>query len=85
MEGDHTHWGSRRFLLGPTPSMEDIEYVSSEKHVSVATLPTFIFSTSDDAWFLFKIVSLIIWLTPKGIPAELHIFEHGAHGKRTFK
>ena len=82
MDGDHTHWGSRRFLLGPTPSMEDIEYVSSEKHVSVATPPTFIFSTSDDASVpIQNSVSYYLALRQKGIPAELHIFEHGAHGK----
>ncbi|MEZ4911662.1 MAG: alpha/beta hydrolase [Saprospiraceae bacterium] len=82
MKGENTHWGSRRFLLGPTPKQTDIDELSNENHVSVATPPTFIFTTSDD-----KIVpvenSLAYFsaLKSKGIPAELHVFEHGDHGK----
>lgn len=81
MDSDYTHWGSRRFLLGPTPDLEDIQFLSNEKHVTVSTPPTFIFTTGDDNVVpVQNSVSYYLALRSKGIPAELHIFEHGNHG-----
>ena len=81
MEGPDAHWGSRRFLLGPTPSRKDISDLSNEKHVSAITPPTFIFHTGDDASVpVQNSIDYYHALRKYGIPAELHIFEHGRHG-----
>lgn len=81
MEGPYTHWGSRRFLLGPTPTPEDVHELSNEKHVSVITPPTILFHTSDDPVVpVQNSVNYFLALRKYGVPAEMHIFEHGAHG-----
>ena len=81
MDGPWTHWGSRRFLLGPTPSSTDIHDLSNEKQVSVLTPPTILFHTSDDSAVpVQNSVEYYLALRKYGIPAEMHIFEHGKHG-----
>ena len=81
MKGEYTHWGSRRFLLGPTPSAKDIADLSNDKKVTAITPPTFIFHTSDDKVVpVQNSVNYYLALRKHGIPAEMHIFEHGKHG-----
>lgn len=81
LNDEYTHWGSRRFLLGPTPKAEDIEFLSSQNHVQPQTPPTFIFSTSDDKSVpVQNSVNYYLALRKMGIPATLHVFEHGPHG-----
>lgn len=81
MESEYTHWGSRRFLLGPTPSPELVHDLSNEHQVSGITPPTFIFHTSDDKVVpVQNSVHYYLALRKYGIPAEMHIFEHGRHG-----
>jgi acetyl esterase/lipase len=81
MEGQYTHWGSRRFLLGPMPSQEDITALSNEQQVKSLTPPTFIFHTSDDKSVpVQNSIEYYLALRALGIPAEMHIFEHGDHG-----
>lgn len=81
MEGEDTHWGSRRFLLGPTPRLEDVKELSNEKQVSVITPPTILFHTSDDPVVpVENSINYYLALRKQGIPAEMHVFEHGAHG-----
>ena len=81
MEDAFTHWGSRRFLLGPTPTREDIKDLSNEQQVSAITPPTFLFHTSDDkAVPVENSIAYYLALRKFGIPAEMHIFEHGKHG-----
>jgi acetyl esterase/lipase len=76
-----THMGSRNNLLGKEPSPELIENLSNEKQVTTKTPPTFLFHTNED-----KAVpaenSLLFYaaLRKAGVPAELHIYEKGAHG-----
>jgi acetyl esterase/lipase len=51
------------------------------EHVSSSIPPTFIFSTSDDA--IVPVAASVTYYTAlqkAGVPAELHIFKHGAHG-----
>ena len=85
MEGPYTHWGSRRFLLGPTPSIETVKNLSNEQQVSGITPPTFIFHTSDDKVVpVQNSVQYYLALRKYGIPAEMHIFEHGNHGVGLF-
>jgi len=81
MNDKYTHWGSRRFLLGPTPKQKDIDFLSSNLQVRAQTPPTFIFHTSDDKSVpVQNSVNYYLALREMGIPATLHIFEHGPHG-----
>ena len=81
MNGPHTHWGSRRFLLGPTPDPKAVEDMSLEHQVKPITPPTFIFHTSDDKSVdVENSVLYYLALRKMGIPAEMHIFQHGPHG-----
>ena len=81
MEGEFTHWGSRRFLLGPTPSTKDVADLSNDKKVTAITPPTFIFHTSDDKVVpVQNSINYYLALRKYGIPVEMHIFEHGNHG-----
>jgi len=81
MKGEHTHWGSRRFLLGPTPSKSDVNFLSNDEHVSELTPPTFLFSTSDDSVVpVQNTINYYLALRKHGVPSEMHIFEHGKHG-----
>lgn len=81
MNNEYTHWGSRRFLLGPTPSQADIDYISVQDHIKGQTPPTFLFHTSDDkAVPVQNSIQYYLALRELGIPAEMHIYEHGKHG-----
>ncbi|MEM9885595.1 MAG: alpha/beta hydrolase [Bacteroidota bacterium] len=78
---EYAHSGSRRFLLGPTPSMTDVENLSNHKQVSVLTPPTFFFHTNEDKGVPPEnSVLFYLALREKNIPAELHIYEKGRHG-----
>jgi acetyl esterase/lipase len=78
---DYAHAGSRRFLLGPTPSISDVENLSNYKQVSVLTPPTFLFHTNEDTGVPPEnSVLFYMALRAKGVPAELHIYEKGKHG-----
>ncbi len=81
MKGEYTHWGSRRFLLGPTPTKSDVDLLSNDEHVSELTPPTFLFATSDDNVVpVQNTIHYYLALRKYGIPCEMHIFEHGKHG-----
>ncbi len=78
---EYAHGGSRRFLLGPTPSMKDVQDLSNHKQVSVLTPPTFLFHTNEDSGVLPEnSVLFYLALRQKGVPAEIHIYEKGRHG-----
>lgn len=78
---EYAHAGSRRFLLGPTPSMSEVEDLSNHKQVSVLTPPTFLFHTNEDTGVPPEnSVLFYMALRAKGVPAELHIYEKGRHG-----
>ena len=75
------HRGSRRFLLGPTPTQADIENLSTERQVKPLTPPTFLFHTNEDRGVPPEnSVYFYLALREAGIPAELHIYEKGKHG-----
>lgn len=81
MNDEYAHWGSRRFLLGPTPKQKDMDYLSSQLQVRPQTPPTFLFHTSDDKVVpVQNSVHYYLALRQMGIPATLHVFEHGLHG-----
>jgi acetyl esterase/lipase len=76
-----THTGSRDNLLGKEPDPKLVELLSNEKQVTPSTPPTFIFSTdADTAVSSENSVLFYLALRKAGVPAELHIFQHGPHG-----
>lgn len=76
-----THKGSMDNLLGPNPSPELVQKLSTEKQVTAQTPPTFIFQTNEDtAVPAENSVSFYLALRKAGVPAEMHIYEKGQHG-----
>ena len=75
------HSGSRKYLLGDAPDPALVQSLSAETQVTSQTPPTFLFSTSDDK--TVPIANSVVFyeaLVKVGVPAEMHIFQHGAHG-----
>ena len=76
-----THAGSRRNLLGDTPSAELVAALSNEKHVTPQTPPTFIFHTANDPVVpVENSLRFAAALRAANVPFELHVFERGPHG-----
>jgi acetyl esterase/lipase len=81
MEDPYVHKGSRTYLLGATPTQADMDAMSAELHVTAQTPPTFLFTTTDDHTVpVLNSVMFYTALVKAGVPAEMHIFQHGAHG-----
>lgn len=78
---DCTHQGSQRNLLGEDAAPELVAKMSCERQVDEHTPPTFLWHTHDDPVVPAK-NSLLYYeaLLAHGVPAELHVFEHGPHG-----
>lgn len=78
---DVTHKGSQRNLLGDNASQELVTQLSTDRQVTAKTPPTFLFHTTEDTAVPPQ-NSLAFYLALKqaGVPAELHIYEKGAHG-----
>ena len=75
------HTGSRRYLLGDAPDPSLARSLSNETQVTSETPPTFLFATTDDK--TVPVMNSVIFyeaLLNAGVPAEIHIFQHGAHG-----
>jgi acetyl esterase/lipase len=76
-----THVGSRRNLLGDTPTPEVVAELSNEKHVTAQTPPTFLFHTANDP--VVPVENSLLFaaaLRAAKVPFELHVFERGPHG-----
>jgi acetyl esterase/lipase len=81
LEGPTTHGGSRRNLLGSDPDPKLVELFSNDKQVTKETPPTFLFHTDEDnAVPPMNSILFYAALKKNGVPAELHIYEHGVHG-----
>jgi acetyl esterase/lipase len=81
MIGPFAHTGSRKNLLGVIADKQLAEQMSAQSWVTPETPPTFIFATSDDDVVPVQ-NSLLFYqaLVQAGVPAEIHLFEHGHHG-----
>lgn len=79
--GEATHSGSRKNLLGETPSEAQLKYFSNETGVNVKTPPTFLVHANDDKGvppensILFNQA-----LVKAGVKGEMHIYQGGGHG-----
>lgn len=81
MENGITHEGSRKALLGTTPSAAEVEKYSAEKQVTRQTPPAFLVHSADDgAVPAANSISYFQALREEGVTAELHLYEDGGHG-----
>lgn len=78
---DSAHSGSRKSLLGDTPSPELVRLLSVEKQVTATTPPTLLIHTQEDKTVSVE-NSILFYqaLTRAGVPAEMHLFQRGPHG-----
>jgi acetyl esterase/lipase len=81
MDERYTHKGSRLNLLGENPDPKLVEDLSNDQRVTGQTPPAFLFHTSDDPVVpVENSVRFYQALRKAGVPAEMHIYEHGKHG-----
>jgi acetyl esterase/lipase len=81
MMRDYMHRGSMLNLLGDPPDPKLAEKMSTDLQVSPQTPPTFLVLTNEDtAVPAENSVYFYLALRKAGVPAEMHIFEKGAHG-----
>lgn len=79
--GEKTHGGSKRNLLGDTPSPELVRLLSNELQVTKNTPPTFLFHTAEDRSVLVEnSLEFAAALARNGVPFALHVYPKGAHG-----
>lgn len=81
MEGAAAHAGSRTALLGEAPKTAEVELMSLERQVTARTPPTLLVHTQADQSVPVE-NSILFYqaLTRARVPAEMYLFEHGAHG-----
>lgn len=81
MMNPYVHAGSRQYLLGDNPDTALEQSMSAELQVTKDTPPTFLFATTDDGTVpVMNSVMFYSALVKAGVPAEMHLFQHGAHG-----
>lgn len=81
MEAPYAHMGSWENLLGENPSPAVVRAMSAELQVTKDAPPTFLFATTDDNTVpVMNSVMFYSALVKAGVPAEMHLFQHGAHG-----
>ncbi len=77
----YVHAGSRTYLLGENPDAALEQSMSAELQVTKDTPPTFLFATTDDGTVpVMNSVMFYSALVKAGVPAEMHLFQHGSHG-----
>ncbi len=81
MEGEFVHQGSRLHLLGPEPEEKLVDLLSTHRHVSPRTSPTFLWHTADDASVAVEnSLQFAAACRRHRVPMELHVYESGRHG-----
>jgi acetyl esterase/lipase len=81
MNSPYTHKGSQKHLLGDNPDPELAHSLSTDTQVTRDTPPTFLFTTNaDTAVPAENSVQFYLALRKAKVPAELHIYQDGAHG-----
>jgi acetyl esterase/lipase len=78
---EKTHAGSRRNLLGESPTPELVALLSNEEQVTKETPPAFLVHTMTDAAVpVENTLNFVSALRRAGVPFELHLYERGPHG-----
>jgi acetyl esterase/lipase len=81
LEAPDAHAGSRKYLLGDDADPALVQSLSAETQVTKDTPPTFLFATTEDKTVpVINSVMFYTALVKAGVAAEMHIFQHGAHG-----
>ena len=81
MTEPYAHRLSRLNLLGENPDAALVQSMSMELQVTKDTPPAFIFVTTEDKTVpVLNSVMFYEALVKAGVPAEMHVFQHGAHG-----
>lgn len=76
-----THWDSRRNLIGPDITPEEIKEYSNELQVTANTPPTFIVSAiDDDVVKVENSLYLEAALRQHEVPVEIFLYAKGGHG-----
>jgi len=81
MDAKITHMDSRKALLGPDPSEEQVRLFSNELQVTKDTPPTLILHAADDR--LVDVDNSVVFfeaLRRAGVPVEALFFQKGQHG-----
>ncbi len=81
MHGPAVNRGSREALLGKEPSAALLDRMSLENQVTSRTPPALLIHTQEDHSVpVENSIRFFQALTHAGVPAELYVFEKGAHG-----
>jgi acetyl esterase/lipase len=81
LAGQPAHRGSRSNLLGMNPDNSLVDSLSTQNRVNDHTPPTFlVFSNDDEVVPPENGVLFYQALRAHGVPASLHIYDHGGHG-----
>jgi dipeptidyl aminopeptidase/acylaminoacyl peptidase len=76
-----THQGSKKNLLGDSPSPELARLLSNELQVTKDTPPCFIWHTDEDKGVpVENSLQFAAALRQAGVPFDLHIYQKGPHG-----
>ena len=75
------HMGSRNNLIGSNPDPALVEQLSNHLQVKPDTAPSFLWHTADDAPVpVENSLAYFAACRKNRVPAELHVYEYGAHG-----
>jgi acetyl esterase/lipase len=75
------HMGSRKNLIGESPSEEKIKFYSNELQVNKETPQAFLVHSADDMTVPVKnSLRYFEELRKNGVSAEMHVYEKGGHG-----
>jgi acetyl esterase/lipase len=81
MADPHVHAGSRKEMLGETPSAEAITRYSMERMDWTGRPPVFLLHAMDDeAVPVENSLQLLPAIRAAGVPVEAHLFQEGGHG-----
>nr|WP_294789984.1 alpha/beta hydrolase [uncultured Mucilaginibacter sp.] len=79
--GELTHGGSKRGLIGATPTQDKVDLYSNEKQVTANTPMTFIIHAQDDTTVPVQNTLMFFdALVKNKVPSEMHIYPAGGHG-----
>ena len=81
MQPPYAHMGSRNNLLGKDADPKLVENLCNDKQVTEKTPPTFLFHTKEDKVVPIENSEMFLKACKAhGVPAELVVFDKGAHG-----
>jgi len=81
MDRTIAHQGSKKNLLGVSPTQSMIDFYSNELQVDSLTPPTFlVHATNDKSVPVENSIRYYMALKSNNVPAEMHIYETGGHG-----